>query len=101
MTACACGAAAVVKGTCRRCYSRAYYAGRRRKQAPDVAAVPARPVAWDAVLTELRRAAGDGAAVGIGQRGLVIDRVASERLVFATIDDALDWATAPATERSA
>jgi hypothetical protein len=111
---CPCGAAAAAKGKCRRCYAREYARARKARRAanpPTRAPLPfngtprkrvasdrpAQPVAWDKVLTELRRAAGAGAAVGIGQHGVVIDRVACKRLVFASLEEALDWATSPST----
>jgi hypothetical protein len=51
-------------------------------------------VTWNHDLTLLRRALPAGAAVAIGQRGVVIDLI-GERHRFASVLDAIDWATTP------
>ena len=70
-----------------------YGARAARQRAPRTGG----PVAWSEWLTMIRTAIGDGACVAIFDGGRVsVDRVACERLVFESVESALEWATAPA-----
>jgi hypothetical protein len=93
-------------GTCECCKSRAYAAKSRAKRKgwqggrdwirePAPKRELAQPVVWHPDLTALRRAAGDGAVVSIGQAGVTVVLI-GKRLHFDSLDAALDWATRPA-----
>jgi hypothetical protein len=81
-----CGAACGGHRRCDGCYS--------LRATPRETAGPCTSVTWNHDLTLLRRALPAGAAVAIGQRGVVIDLI-GERHRFASVLDAIDWATTP------
>jgi hypothetical protein len=117
LMACQCGARVEIQkvGKCRRCYSRDRKAAARRaagraeraprsgRQSPGAwmnryepsGQGQASPVAWSTMLSEIRACLPPGSAVGIGQGGVVIDRVGLDRITFASIDHALEYLTRP------
>jgi hypothetical protein len=57
-------------------------------------------VAWDTLLSDLRRALPQGTAIRVHDGGRVTLDVLGERpRVFGSADAALDWATAPGASR--
>lgn len=76
-------------GECTRCYTREID---RDRAPPRTQPQPVDPVAV-AWLSELRRAAGPGACVVVSGKRVIVDRVGHDRLVFSSIDEALDYFT--------
>jgi hypothetical protein len=67
----------------------------KRERPAPIASPETTPVTWHEDLTALRRALPIGAAVGLGQGGVVVSLVGEETRKFPTFDAALDWATDP------
>jgi hypothetical protein len=92
---CLCGSCAVCRGRAAAARSRARKAAAREANPEPIhqAIHPVDPKAV-AYMRELREIAGPGAVVGIRGSTVMIDRVGHDRLVFASIDAALEWACA-------
>src|SRR4051812_17233189 len=98
---CACGA-------CAKCRNRIYVARSRRRVKPQahqkpgawmnrLAARPsAAPVAWDRMLSEIRRASGAGAVVRVHDGGRVtLDELGQAPRTWPSLESCLDALTAP------